>query len=290
MPPSHSDTDTARSVERFSNKTLTSLFGERLLHLYRRRGPITLVSGHAFMLGPEANRFVFENPELFTNREAFESLGMVGDTALVVTDGEMHRHSRQLVQPVLRRRNLQDNFATIVRYADAAIDGWQPGQRIDVDRALRTAIRSSTTELLFGRRMVADATYLGERTRLLLDFFANVPQIVTLMRRLSTPQWHRAAAACRELDERIYAAIERARRESSECEDSLLAVLVHSTDETGEVLSDKRIRDQLFSLVTGAETMSDAIAFAIYAMLSTPGVWDQPRPKSTPSSVTAGRT
>jgi cytochrome P450 len=275
MSPVQGDADTGRSVERFRNRTLKSPFGELLIGAYHRRGPVTITGRHVLLLGPDANRFVFANPELFCNRAAFESITTVGETALVVTDGEMHRHNRQLLQLVLHQRKLERHVATIAENADTAICGWRPGQRIDVDQSLRSAIRCSAIKLLIGQHAVADAAFLGERIRLLLDLFANMPQIVTWMRRLSTPQWRRGMAACRGIDERIYAEIARARNNPQAADGNLLDVLIRSADETGEALSDSRIRDQMFSLISGAETISDAMAFGLYAMLSTPGVWDQ---------------
>ena len=39
-------------------------------------------------------------------------------------------------------------------------------------------------------------------------------------------------------------------------------------------MSDAEVRDQVVSLIAGYETTSGAMAWTIFALLSTPGAWD----------------
>ena len=72
--------------------------------------------GFVYLLGPEANKFVFANADAFSWRETFESLAPVdGPTALIVSDGEDHRRRRSVVAPGLRHRQIQDYVQTMVR-------------------------------------------------------------------------------------------------------------------------------------------------------------------------------
>ena len=85
--------------------------GEALLALYRRRGPIVNAGiagrGYTYLLGPEANKFVFANADAFSWQEAFQVLVPVdGPTALVVSDGADHRRRRSLVAPALQDRQV----------------------------------------------------------------------------------------------------------------------------------------------------------------------------------------
>lgn len=43
------------------------------------------------------------------------------------------------------------------------IDGWQPGQRLDIYQELRSAVRRSTAESLFGQRLAVHSDFLGEQ-------------------------------------------------------------------------------------------------------------------------------
>ena len=111
--------------------------GEALLALYRRRGAVinSGIGGHGYtyLLGDEANKFVFANADAFSWRKTFENLALVdGPTALIVSDGDDHRRRRSVVAPGLRHRQIQDYVHTMVSNIDTVIDGWQPGQRLDI--------------------------------------------------------------------------------------------------------------------------------------------------------------
>jgi cytochrome P450 len=124
--------------------------------------------------------------------------------------------------------------------------------------------------------LAADAPFFGEQLQVLLDLVDHLPQTVALHRRLSTPQWRRAMAARERVDERVYAEIARARRDSVDADDNMLASLVHGRDEAGDALSDEEIRDQVVMLIAaGYETTSAAMAWTVYCVLTVDGVWDR---------------
>lgn len=57
----------------------------------------------------------------------------------------------------------------MVSNIDTVIDGWQPGQRLDIYQELRSAVRRSTAESLFGQRLAVHSDFLGEQLQPLLD-------------------------------------------------------------------------------------------------------------------------
>ncbi|PWV72591.1 hypothetical protein SAMN05421630_11247 [Prauserella marina] len=273
------ETDEPRAARRFRDHTLAYAPGELLRWLHRRRGPLAKIgmgtAGYTYLLGPEANRFVFANSDRFRWRDAFDWLVPVdGETSMLLSDGHEHRRRRRLVQPAMNHRQIAGYVDTMTGNADLAIDSWRAGERIDVYRELRAAIRRSTLQALFGPRLAADATFFGDQLQILLDLCDGLPQTVALRRRLSTPEWRKAMAARDRVDERIYAEIEHVRAAIPGKEQTVLASLVHGTDEEGLRLSDVEIRDQTVTLiVAGYETTSAVLGWAVYAMLSTPGVW-----------------
>lgn len=100
--------------------------GDVLLALHRWRGPVINVGAGrhdvVYLLGPEANKFVFANSDAFSMREAMQVLIPVdGPTALIVSDGDDHRRRRTLVQPALHNRQVQHYVHTMVAAADAVI-------------------------------------------------------------------------------------------------------------------------------------------------------------------------
>ncbi|MCW2662166.1 MAG: heme-thiolate protein [Mycobacterium sp.] len=253
--------------------------GEALLALYRWRGPVINSGagrrGYTYLLGPDANKFVFANADAFSWRETFQNLALVdGPTALIVSDGDDHRRRRSIVAPGLRHRQIQDYVQTMVAGIDAVIDRWRPGQRLDIYQQCRSAVRRSTAESLFGQRMAVHSEFLGEQLQPLLDLTHQLPQVVALQRRVRAPGWRRAMAARKRIDELVDAQIARARAEPTP-DDHLLTMLINGRGDEGYALSDNEIRDAVISLITaGYEATSGAMAWAIHTLLSLPGAWD----------------
>ncbi|WP_085191421.1 cytochrome P450 [Mycobacterium sp. IEC1808] len=253
--------------------------GEALLALYRWRGPVINSGvgrhGYTYLLGPEANKFVFANADAFSWRETFDNLAIVdGPTALIVSDGDDHRRRRSVVAPGLRHRQIQDYVQTMVANVDAVIDEWRPGQQLDIYRQCRSAVRRSTAESLFGQRMAVHSDFLGEQLQPLLDLTHMLPQAVALQRRFRSPGWRRAEAARKRIDDLVDAQIAAARA-NPRPDDHMLTMLINGRGDEGYALSDDEIRDAVISLITaGYETTSGALAWAIYSLLSLPGAWD----------------
>ncbi|WP_410586429.1 cytochrome P450 [Amycolatopsis sp. lyj-23] len=186
---------------------------EILSWLYPRFGPIIRFGRIVCLLGPSANQFVFANSNLFRWREAFDVLVQVdgGSTALLVSDGAEHQRRRRAVQPALHHRHVTTFLEIMSENADAVLAGWHSGELVDVYEEFRAAILNSTVQSLFGNQFAEHVSFFGDHVQSLLDMVERVPIIVTLHRRLRTPQWRRAMVARAKVDERVYAEIERAR-------------------------------------------------------------------------------
>ncbi|OBF21824.1 cytochrome [Mycobacterium kubicae] len=253
--------------------------GDALLALYRRRGPVISTGvgshGYTYLLGPEANKFVFANAEAFSWRETFENLVPVdGPTALIVSDGEDHRRRRSVVAPGLRHRQIQDYVDTMVSNIDAVIDTWQVGEKLDLYQAFRNTIRRSTAASLFGQRLAAHSDFLGEQLEPLLALTRRPPQVMRVQKRLNSPGWRRAMAARRRIDDLVDARIAEARSQPRP-DDHMLTTLINGRSDDGEGLQDNEIRDAIVSIITaGYETTSGALAWAAHTLLTAPGAWD----------------
>jgi hypothetical protein len=253
--------------------------GEALLALYRRRGAVINSGvgqhGYIYLLGGEANKFVFANADAFSWRETFQNLALVdGPTALIVSDGDDHRRRRSVVAPGLRHRQIQEYVQIMVSNIDTVIDGWQPGQRLDIYRQCRSAVRRSTAESLFGQRVAVHSDFLGAQLQPMLDLTHRLPQVVALQQRVNSPGWRRAMAARTRLNDFIDAQIVDARAHPRP-DDHMMTMLINGRGEEGYALSNDEIRDSIISLIAaGYETTSGALAWAIYTLLTLPGAWD----------------
>lgn len=195
--------------------------GEALRWAARGFGPVVRSGAgskrYAYLLGPEANRFVFAHDDLFTMHEAMGGLIPVdGPTSLVVSDGPDHRRRRRLVQPSMHRRQVDGDLATMVRRADEELARWVPGADTDAYQSLRAAIRRSTIDALFGAEGARDEPELTADLQPLLDLVDRLPDSIGAHRRLNTPTWRRTMAARERLDTRVYAEIGRVRAAPTE--------------------------------------------------------------------------
>lgn len=257
--------------------------GEALRWAERRFGSVvryrTGRQRYAYLLGPDANRFVFANDGLFTMREAMASLIPVdGPTSLVVSDGHDHRRRRRLVQPSMHRTQVEGYVATMVRQADAELSTWRSGRPVDAYRSLRAAIRRSTIEALFGAELARDEPAIAADLQPLLDLISLLPDTVRAHQRLRTRTWRRAMAARERLDARIHAEIARSRAAPPDEQNHVLATLVYGRDGEGGGLSDLEVRDQVVTLIAaGHETTSAAAAWLVHALATVPGVREHAR-------------
>jgi cytochrome P450 len=253
--------------------------GDVLLALYRRRGPVINAGlaglGYTLLLGPEANKFVFANADAFSWQEAFQVLVPVdGPTALVVSDGADHRRRRSAVAPAFHHRQVGEYVPIIAANADAVIDGWRPGQRIDIYDSLRPAVRRSIAECLFGGRIAEHADFLGEQLQPLLALTYRPPLVTRIQEWIGTPGWRRAMAARAGIDALVDRQVADARSQPRP-DDHLLTTLINDRPDDGQPLTRNEIRDQVVSLIAaGYETTSGAMAWAVYALLNVPGAWD----------------
>ncbi|MGO1051337.1 cytochrome P450 [Crossiella sp. CA198] len=247
-----------------------------LTRLHRDNGQVTKVGAPlrlTYLLGPEANRFVFANSAMFRWREAFKVLIPVsGDTGLIVSDGEPHRRRRRLVQPAFHHRQVQGHAELMRANADAELDTWRPGQLVDVYQAFRTVVRRSTIQALFGPHLAADEPELGRLLQIGLSLVERPPMI----QQLDLPARRRAARARAEVADRVRGEIAR-RGQDTEAGD-VLAMLVAARDEDGSTLTETEIVDQVISLIAaGYETTSAAMAWVILELARNPAAWARAR-------------
>ncbi|NKE63233.1 cytochrome P450 [Lentzea sp. PSKA42] len=238
--------------------------------LHRRFGPVVRMGPYTYLLGPEANRFVFANSELFEVERAFQVLVPVdGPTSLIVSDGEDHKRRRKHVQPAFVHRQIANYVPVMRANAEAALDAWRPGETVDAYQDFRRAIRRSTIHALFGEKLAQDADFFGAHLQLLINLIDRNPAVVTVLRRTKAPAWRNAMRARRAVDARVYQAIAETRQGGAAGD--VLTSLVQS-----DGLSDLEVRDQIVTLIAaGYETTSGAMAWAVFNLLRHNGVWER---------------
>ncbi|MFA1543639.1 cytochrome P450 [Actinomadura monticuli] len=259
-----------------------------LLRLYAEAGPVAAVGTRrrpfVHLFGPDANAFVFANSGLFRWREAFDLLVPVnGETALIVSDGADHRRRRRLVQPAFHHRRVAGYVARMADNTDAALRAWRPGRTLDAYAELRSVIRRSTVEVLFGDRLAADAEVIGRRLQVALAAVDQNFVLQMALRSLPNPYMRRVAAARAQVVRRVDEEIDRrlaggTGEDERDGQGDVLGMLLAARDEDGAGLTRQELQDQVISLISaGYDTTSAAMAWAVYALLAHPDAAERAR-------------
>lgn len=123
-----------------------------------RRGDQTIV----FAFGPDYNRAIFLHPDIFhhttTRHPGPRNSGhrRIG-RGLFNMNGDDHQKHRQMLMPVFRKDHLGDHFPFLLDLVHERIEGWAPGQTVDMWKEMKHFALTITTRLLFG----LDALDLG---------------------------------------------------------------------------------------------------------------------------------
>lgn len=248
-----------------------------LLPAYQRFGPIfslRVMHGKVvMMLGPEANHFItVSHANLFNWREGSfgDLIPLLGDGLLTI-DGAYHRRARRIMLPAFHRERISAAADTMAEETLRALDGWRPGQIVDVYHWARELALRIAMKALFG----LDPDEAGAGRRAAVDFeralsFYGTDFALRLLRGPRTP-WRRMIEARKTLDEIIYGEIANRRRRPDPERADIMSMLLDARDEDGSALSDTEVRDQVMTLLfAGHDTTTSTVAFMLYELARHP--------------------
>src|SRR5262249_53549694 len=90
--------------------------------------------------------------------------------------------------------------------------------------------------------------------------------------------WGRLMRISREVDEILFAEIARRRAERSSTQTDVLSMLVAARDQNGQPMTDRELRDEMFTLlVAGHETTATSLAWAFHRLLGNPDALERTR-------------
>lgn len=234
------------------------------------------------VFGAQGNKLILaDRADAFTWREAFAMLEPVdGPTALVLSDGDVHKRRRRLVQPAFHTKRINGYLDLIVEEVDRSLATWTPGRELLAYDELRRSVRRIVVRALFGDELRERADEIGDVLEPALEFVDRTLLQQQFKIDLPWTAWHRCRAARAATDRIVDAEMARRRATDSPGDgDDILAMLLSTLDEDGSPgLTDEEIRDQVVSLIAaGYHTTSGALGWLLQAALAEPGVWDKAR-------------
>jgi cytochrome P450 family 135 len=253
---------------------------------YQRYGPIakSRFPGLGLMIyvaEPELVKQVFTgDSSVFHAGEANATVlePAVGMSSLLTLDEAPHMRHRKLLLPPFHGDNVRRWGDTIREITERDMETWPVGvpfslrahtQRITLDVILRA---------VFGVR--DDERF--KRAQVLVDRFARRAHPIVLYRFARHDlgpwsPWTRFKRARAELDEFLYEEIALRREESDVADrDDVLSLLLRATDEDGQPMTDRELRDELVTVIgAGHETTATGLAWAFERLVRNPAVLDR---------------
>jgi cytochrome P450 len=240
--------------------------------------------GDFFAVGNPETPFVYVNhpqaiAEIFTAKSSYFESGrgngilkyMLGNSSLVLLDGEAHQQKRKLLRAPFQGERLQDYYQKIVNITQEVTQSWTSGTSFRVRDILQEITLKVILEVVFG--LTKGVRY--ERLQQLLT---------TLLESLNSPfsssvlffeflrqdwgkwsPWGRFLEMKSQIDRLLIKEIEERRQKKNEGGEDILSWLISARDESGEGMTSSELRDQLMTLlVAGHETTASALTWALY--------------------------
>jgi cytochrome P450 len=251
--------------------------------LYQNYGEIvSLARGttkFVFVFGPQYNREVLSDTDLFYNLDASSSPVRIPENSalarlfagLTRMNGPRHKQQRQLIAPSLRKKSVEAYYDDIVAATEEKLSSWQAGQSRDLFQEMRELTLTVAVKTLVG----LDLDRGGRQLCHLLDQWMNlVFSIFTLALPLNLPglPYRRLLAVSEQLEKVIRDLIERKRNGDADSRD-VLSMLVRAHDEDDNRLSDEELVGQTnFLFMAGHATTASALTWALFLLAQHPSV------------------
>jgi len=197
---------------------------------------------------------------------------LLGTSSVLVTDGELHKRQRKLMNPAFHGKSVDRLAPMMAEIAATEIESWPVGVKV----ATRPLFQRITLEVILRTVIGADdETSLAELREAL-------PPMVDLnllaMMQFAFPRlagmwpWSRFKPVAARANAALYAEIHRCRNDPTGRSD-VLATLVSATDDDGDHLSEAELRDQLVTLLlAGHETTATGLAWALERLVRHPEI------------------
>ena len=207
------------------------------------------------------------------NRHFWRYVRAIFGTGLLTAKGDDWQRQRRLNAPAFSGQRLAGYAAVMVRRAQAALEGWRPGERIDVHAEIMALTLEIAAETLFGTSVTRDVADIEQSTNVLMaEISARLRRPIFIPDGIPIPGNLRYRRALRRIDQ-LVARIITERRLSGEDRGDLLSLLLLARHENGEPMNERQIRDEVVTmLLAGHETTALALSWTCYLLSRHPAV------------------
>ncbi|MEO1351178.1 MAG: cytochrome P450 [Cyanobacteria bacterium J06635_15] len=235
---------------------------------------VPLGLGTAYYLNhPDDIREILVHQAEFFHKPAtlkYAAKGLFGEN-LFTTDGRLWKVLRQTLQPAFQSKQIKAHAQIMVDATADMVNQWQPGQTLEVCKAMMDLTMGITSQAFFGVDLRDQPT--AQNIVRFIELFNQrisglpVPNWVPLP---STLEMKRMLAE----SDQFFTPLIAERRTATETHTDILAMLVNAqaADDTG-LITEHQVRNEVTNLFTaGYEVTANSLAFALYLIHKHPAV------------------
>jgi cytochrome P450 len=253
-------------------------FTLKLAHEYGDVARIRLLSTSAYYVShPDGIKQILQKGHLNYDRNVFfyESLRPFLANGLLLSDGELWRHQRRLMQPAFHKQRIASMATQVVKVGDAFLKRWEKlahqNEPLSIHREMLSVTLSVAGMTLFGLDLAAERNPMGQAFQTLVQALADYVLLPFPPLSVPTSRNRCIRANLLTLDALVHDLI-RERREQKTDTGDLLSLLLAS-DEDGSSMSDKQLRDEIVNLLfAGHETTAGTLTWVWYMLSQHPEV------------------
>ncbi|MFC5802609.1 cytochrome P450 [Streptomyces formicae] len=208
----------------------------------------------------------------------FDWLRLLLGNGVATSEGAFHRRQRRLLQPAFHASR-HPAYLEIIRAAtQARMERWRPGIALRVEHETAELALTAVTESLFSAGLTPDAVTEVRRTlpAVVRGIGRRSFTPVEMLYRLPTPGNRRFTAAVDRLHACVDKIIAEYRTAGADRGDLLSLLLGARHGDSGHAMTDQQVHDETITmLVTGTETVSSAMAWALHLLGAHPELADR---------------
>ncbi len=209
--------------------------------------------------------------EHFTKSPILRSANLVLGQGLLLSEGDLHRRQRKLIQPAFHAQRVASYAREIVDITLRRTGCWRAGQAIDTAAEMTQLTLQIIARILFDAELEEEVGELSEAMGVTVTMFDRARSPWRwLLDRLPLASNRRFFAAV----ERLHMTIDRLicqRLAGGSDRNDLLSLLLNARDESGQGMSPQLVRDEAITLfAAGHETTANAMVWTWYLLAGHP--------------------
>ncbi|AKT37553.1 cytochrome P450 [Chondromyces crocatus] len=199
----------------------------------------------------------------------FDKAKQIVGNGLSTCPASDHLRQRRLLQPAFSRERLENYAATMSEVTREMVDAWQPGDIVDVHKAMgKLALSIATQTLVSTSAVSASQETLKDSIQVLLDgIYWRMIAPFELLQKIPTRHNREFALAQQRMGAVVDQMAEEYRKSGVDRGDLLSALLAARDTDGTTGMTNAEIRDQVLTLfLAGVESNGAAMAWAFYLL------------------------